>query len=215
MNDLLINAPYKDTACPHCNTLNFHPTLVTKTDTVRDYSYTTAPVPSHLAGGNVAAHSPLKIGDSFEVMKNKMEKLNTSPNTITEGAVEDSPVKTLFPDSARGETPPRGIAMNKTTSSTSDHCDPHRNLATAFVDDIFTSREQLPDTEDNQDNNISSFAASFVHGIFHPQSGRDSERRRSSGRIVPLDINSESFDNVSIDGALSHRDNSSRQVLAQ
>jgi hypothetical protein len=105
--------------------------------------------------------------------------------------------------------------MNKTTSSTSDHCDPHRNLATAFVDDIFTSREQLPDTEDNQDNNISNFAASFVHGIFHPHSGRDSERRRSSGRIVPLDINSESFDNVSIDGALSHRDNSSRQVLAQ
>lgn len=235
MNDLLVNAPYRDTACPHCNTMNFHPILVSKTDKIRDYSYNSAPSNQSRGGNALAAHSPLKIGDSFEVMKNKMEKLNSSPNAIAEGV--ESPVKALFPTSARDEGTPRGIAVNQANSSSgqmgqrrpenNENCT-HRSVASSFVEDIFSSHEQLPaplssappPNYRNSDNgssngNISDVAATFVHGIFSSQSSREGSRRSSRAKVTPLDLNADSFDNVSIDDANSQRDNSFQRVLAQ
>jgi hypothetical protein len=215
MHELLAGAPYKDTACPHCNTLNFHPTLVIKTDTVRDYLYNTS-------GGALPLHSPLKIGDSFEVMKSKMEKLNTSPNTITEEGVE-SPNKNLFPDSARGTNTctPRGIAI-----TSGPGLEVHRAAASSFVHGIFSSQEQeqgqgrRPEQDRDQEcnsNSVSDVAAAFVHNIFYSKGQGTSEgRRQSKHKVTPLNFNDDGFDNVSVDGSNSHRDMSSRQqVLAQ
>lgn len=227
MNDLLQGAPYKDTACPHCNTLNFHPALVTKTDTVRDYSYNTNPTkPSD----NKPLYSPLKIGDSFEVMKNKMEKIPSSSsynsNTIAEEGIgePDSPIKTLFPVSARDT--PRGIAMNSSSgrstnasSGSAERVGVHRAAASLFVKNIFASQGQdveLHSSGININNTVSNAAAEFVFNIFNPPTSRsDDGRRHSKSKVTPLNFNDDSFDSISIDGSNSHRDNSGRQVMAQ
>lgn len=208
MNDLLQGAPYKDTACPHCNTLHFHPTLVTKTETVRDYSYNTGPTKP--TSGNKPLHSPLKIGDSFEVMKNKMEKLDTCfSTTITEEGAE-SPNKTLFPPESARDTP-RGIAMSSSGGV-------HRATASSFVNNIFASQGQSdthPSGEKGNSSSVSDTAVAFVHNIFNGPGGTTDGRRHSKSKIAPLNFNDDAFDTVSIEDSDNRIENSERQVISQ
>ena len=205
MHDILQGAPYQDACCPNCSTQNFAPVLVTKSDDIRDYSFDT----SIAKPANDLMCSPLKIGDSFEVMKVKMERQSSSPTGIKEGI--ESPERALFPKS--GTASPRGIAINKSREIGSNKkTSLHYEAASLFVNDIFSSQDHQQ-LEHNL-NSISDVATTFVQNLFGKQIVNDNSSRRRR-RVSPLSFDDDAFDTVSIDGANTRRENIAGEILAQ
>jgi hypothetical protein len=92
ISSLLAGAPYTDMCCPNCNTSGFNPTLVSRSDAVRDYLDSGPPSSGGSSLPLQATASPMKIGDSFEDLKRKMAPAKPQAQSQHTPVVNSTPV---------------------------------------------------------------------------------------------------------------------------